>query len=414
MWSRFLLFLFVSGDVLAGPNPRPLVKTEVKEGKFFQLGKPTFAKGCNYWYGSLLAAQDDAVSKRRLSSELDFLKKQGIQNLRVFVAFEGDHDSSYPYRVIPGIQSKPRIFNETLMRGLDRLLHELWVRDMQAILVLSNNWEWSGGFGQYLEWAGVSGVLPKEAGWNWNEYCTWISKFYSNQECLDNYTNSMKALVSRKSSVDDLYMNQHPAIFAWELANEPRPMRPEARNDYVNWVKTTARLVQRLDSVHLITIGVEGSIGTLQDLNLFEEIHQIHEIDFCTIHLWPKTWNWYNDSNAAVQDSTLKKTEQYIAEHVLVCERLNKPLIIEEFGMQRDGHSLSFESTTVQRDKYYQFVLNCVRKYKVAGFHFWGFAGVPETVPGYLADPPQEERGLYSVSQDDQSTWEVIRNFKWR
>lgn len=106
MWSRFLLFLFVSGDVLAGPNPRPLVKTEVKEGKFFQLGKPTFAKGCNYWYGSLLAAQDDAVSKRRLSSELDFLKKQGIQNLRVFVAFEGDQDSSYPYRVIPGIQSK--------------------------------------------------------------------------------------------------------------------------------------------------------------------------------------------------------------------------------------------------------------------------------------------------------------------
>jgi mannan endo-1,4-beta-mannosidase len=110
----------------------------------------------------------------------------------------------------------------------------------------------------------------------------------------------------------------------------------------------------------------------------------------------------------------LKKTEQYIAEHVLVCERLNKPLIIEEFGMQRDGHSLSFEATTVQRDKYYQFVLNCVRKYKVAGFHFWGFAGVPETVPGYLADPPQEERGLYSVSQNDQSTWEVIRNFKWR
>lgn len=414
MLNKFLLLLFFSGDVLAAfaaPKPRPFMRTELREGKFFQNGKPYLAKGCNYWYGSLLAAQDDASSQQRLKSELDFLKKQGIQNLRVFVSFEGNQVSSYPYRVIPGIQTNPGLFSEKMMKGLDVLLHELWIRDMQAILVLGNNWEWSGGFGQYLEWAGVSGVLPKEAGWEWSSYCNWISKFYSNQECLDLYQQSVVYTVSRKSSVDGQPLNQHPAIFAWELANEPRPMDVSAREDYVKWVQSSSRLIKHIDSNHLVTIGVEGSIGTLQDLSLFEEIHAIRDIDFCTLHLWPKTWNWYQNHQEAINDTTLAKTESYIVQHVQAAQRLHKPLIIEEFGMQRDGHSLLFSSTTSQRDAYYKFVLNCVEKYKISGFHFWGFAGVPESVSGYLADPPQEERGLYSVSQNDASTWEVIRRY---
>jgi mannan endo-1,4-beta-mannosidase len=176
-------------------------------------------------------------------------------------------------------------------------------------------------------------------------------------------------------------------------------MHASARNDYTQWVNSTARLIKHFDTNHLVTIGVEGSISTLQDLSLFEEIHRGQNIDFCTLHLWPKTWNWYKNHEEAINDTTLAKTEKYIVEHVQAAQRLHKPLIIEELGMQRDGNSLSFLSPTSQRDAYFKFVLYCVEKYKISGFHFWGFAGVPESVGGYLADPPQEERGLYSVRQ---------------
>ena len=45
---------------------------------------------------------------------------------------------------------------------MDYLLFEMKKRDMNAVLYLNNSWEWSGGYGQYLEWAGF-GKAPVPA-----------------------------------------------------------------------------------------------------------------------------------------------------------------------------------------------------------------------------------------------------------
>jgi mannan endo-1,4-beta-mannosidase len=47
-------------------------------------GKPYQYIGTNYWYGGLLATNGDA-GKKRLKTELDFLKAHGVTNLRVMV-----------------------------------------------------------------------------------------------------------------------------------------------------------------------------------------------------------------------------------------------------------------------------------------------------------------------------------------
>ena len=39
------------------------------------------------------------------------------------------------------------------------LLAEMGKRQMHAVLYFNNSWEWSGGYGQYLEWAGEGKAL---------------------------------------------------------------------------------------------------------------------------------------------------------------------------------------------------------------------------------------------------------------
>jgi mannan endo-1,4-beta-mannosidase len=206
----------------------------------------------------------------------------------------------------------------------------------------------------------------------------------------------------------------------WELANEPRPMKPKAINAYKNWIKLNAELIKSIDKNHLVTIGVEGVISTSMDTNLYKEIHLLSAIDYATIHIWPKTWQWYNgESDHSITDTTLNKTKSYILLHAKFCRELNKPLVIEEFGLHRDQNNFSARSASTNRDYYYKYILDLGKKEKIAGYNFWGAIAYRDSrlktnywkkgLP-FTADPPQEEQGLYGVYMTDSSTWKIIRN----
>jgi mannan endo-1,4-beta-mannosidase len=213
---------------------------------------------------------------------------------------------------------------------------------------------------------------------------------------------------------------------AWEIANEPRPMRPGANELYVKFIRDAASEIKSRDTHHLVTIGHEGSIGT-ESMELFEQIHSDPNIDYMTIHIWPKNWGWLQGGKQ------LEKSVQYIEDHVAVARRLNKPLVIEEFGLPRDGFMRGQNqatqsrkqdwfapgSPTSRRDAYYRKILSYVGK-DVAGANFWAFGGSARPIKGqafwkrgdaWMGDPPMEEQGLNSVFDIDRSTWRVIR---WR
>ena len=401
--------------------------TDDAKSKFYRVSNQSFVlndsqifiKGANYWYGGHIAQSEEGIA--RLQSELDFLRSQGINNLRVMACSEGD--SSYGYRIGNSFQQKLGEFNNNIL-GLDRLLIELQKRSMSAVLVLGNNWEWSGGFGQYLAWhkdKHGENILPKTANWDWENYCNYISEFYSCKYCITNYWKSVETLVSRVNSVDGIPYSEHPAIFSWELANEPRPMRISAWKDYKNWISKTSSLIKSLDSNHLITIGTEGSISTFQNLEDFKVIHSFENIDYSTVHIWPKTWQWYDGSSeASIADTTLNKTLNYIKEHAKVCNEINKPLVIEEFGLHRDRNGFSSIESVKNRNIYYQTVFSQIDQLELAGFNFWGAVALPENVSDYgfmkkgmdfSADPPQEEQGLYGVYESDTTTWKIIKGF---
>ena len=133
---------------------------------------------------------------------------------------------------------------------------------------------------------------------------------------------------------------EEPAIMAWELANEPRPMRESAVDSYKKFISGTAEFIKRLDPNHMVTTGTEGYMST-DNIRLYKDINDDKNIDYLTIHIWPKNWSWFQGKNiAGGMDSVLSKTITYLDVHKKIAHDLNKPLVIEEFGLPRDNHSL--------------------------------------------------------------------------
>ena len=386
----------------------------VRGHQFYADGKPYYFVGTNYWYGGLLGQKDIA----RLRRELDFLKANGVTNLRLMAGAEGIGPLNGVTRVGPPLQPEQGKFDERVLAGLDLVLAEMAKRKMRAVIFFSNNWEWSGGFQQYLIWNGdVSGEwLTKKP--SWDELRDLTSKFYSCISCRAAYSRQVEFVLSRRNSVSGKRYIEDPTIFAWELANEPRPMRPAAIREYRNWIADTAKTIRRYDRNHLVTIGTEGFIGT-ENVEVFEQIHADSNVDYLTIHIWPKNWGWFENGKMAEQfDQIDAKTAEYIRENLEIAKRLNKPLVIEEFGLPRDGQSFDTSATTQSRDKYFESIFRLVRKVpEIGGANFWAFGGTARPIKGqlfwkagdeYMGDPPMEEQGLYSVFNSDKSTWKVV------
>jgi mannan endo-1,4-beta-mannosidase len=400
------------------------VKT--KGQQFFVDGKPYYYIGANYWYGGVLGLEKDKKrGVERLRLELDFLKSKGINNLRVLAATEGEGLENGVERVRPAFQTEKGRFNASVLDGLDILLSEMSKRDMKAVLFLSNNWEWSGGFLQYLRWNGLIDDSVFRRKLDWDEMRDYVSKFYTCDACKKDYLKQVELVLGRINKVSGKRYVDEPAIMAWELGNEPRPMRPAAIDAYEQWVNDVAGFIKSKDKNHLVTTGVEGSIA-IENMQVFQNIHSGKNIDYLTIHIWPKNWGWLQPATME-QDlpKVISNTRNYIDDHIAVAQKLKKPLVIEEFGLPRDQHSFDPTATTRLRDEYYNTIFSYWKKSVdsndvVGGVNFWTFNGFQRPIKGqtywkegdeYMGDPPMEEQGLNGVFDTDKSTWDLIWSY---
>ena len=397
----------------------------VRGHNFYVGGKPYYYAGTNYWYGSLLGLEKDRRrGVERLRRELDFLKANGVTNLRLMAGAEGSGMINGVTRVGPPLQPRQGEFDEAVLEGLDLVLAEMGRRGLKAIVFFSNNWEWSGGFQQYLTWNGRVPEALRTRKLTWDEQRDIVSGFYSCEPCKEAYNRQVNLILGRANKYTGKRYTEDPAVMAWELANEPRPMRPAAADAYRRWVAGVAAMIKSKDRNHLVTIGHEGYMGT-DDMKLYEEIHADRNVDYLTIHIWPKNWGWFKGHE--VEESfpgVVEKTLAYIEEHLRVAERLGKPLVVEEFGLPRDRHSFDPGAPTTLRDALYGKVFSVLERHAasgghVAGVNFWAFGGTARPVKGqtfwkegdpYMGDPPMEEQGLNTVFDSDKSTWGVIKS----
>jgi len=396
----------------------------VENGIFMLKGSPYYFIGTNYWYGAMIATKASYGDRERLLKELDQMKEAGINNLRIYVGSEGPDDM--PFRVTPTLQPSPGMYNDDLLEGLDYLLSEMGKRGLYAILFLNNSWDWSGGYSQYLNWNGYGTIpYPSVKPNTWTEFICYAAQFIQCDECQRQFALHVRYIISRTNRYTGLKYIDDPAIMTWEIGNEPRAFSQDNIPAFRKWISSVASLIKELDPNHLVTTGTEGQHGCEESLELFETIHSTPDIDYLTMHIWPKNWQWLdiNDIKGSL-DTSIKNSNDYIRAHLEIANRLNKPIVLEEFGLPRDFHGYSPMETTKCRDRYYKNAFNQViasakKGGRLAGCNFWTYSGYGRATEGhifwqpgddYMGDPPVEEQGLNSVFNTD-TTIKLISDY---
>lgn len=399
------------------------------EGDGFVLrGEPYRFVGTNLWYAAYLGRQDsEGGDRERVRRELDLLASLGVTNLRLLGASER---SPLDNSMSPAISYRGRVENENILQGLDYFLAEMGRRDMKAVIFLNNFWEWSGGMVTYLSWVnGGEFVNLGDPAHPWPEFAWFSARFYSNPEAQALYLHYLAALLQRHNSVTGVPYRDDPTIMSWQLANEPRPGDGEASRPnlpaYYAWIRDTAALIHRLAPNQLVSLGSEGTMGCLELDECFLAAHGITGIDYATFHLWPKNWGWY-DARQPQQtfDRTLERTEAYISRHVRLAQQLGLPLVLEEFGIERDSGEVSPKASTSYRDRFLRFVFQRIESSAstggpLTGSNYWAWGGFGQARHadaawrpgdlGFVGDPPQEPQGLNSIFASDTGTLEILR-----
>lgn len=382
----------------------------------FRLGDSAYRFiGTNFWYGAILGSEGQGGDRQRLIAELDTLHSLGLDNLRILVGGDGSTADNTEFQISPTLQIAPGVYNDTILEGLDFLLAELEKRDMKAVLYLNNAWEWSGGYGKYLEWAG-HGKCPMPNTDGYQTYVDHASHFVTCDTAKSLYYDHVRNIVGRISSISGKPYSESPAIMSWQICNEPRPFARANKEAMIQWLDSTARLIKSIDPNHLVSTGSEGKYGCEVDIDAWVDLHTRTAVDYATIHVWPYNWGWVRDtSTVSGLPRAIEQTHKYIREHVDALKDSPCPLVLEEFGYPRDSMALAIGSPVTARETYYGYVLSYVKdSLLLDGANFWGWGGLATPrdahwAPGdpYTGDPAQEPQGLNSVYAADGFTFKA-------
>ena len=97
-------------------------------------------------------------------------------------------------------------YNEAAFQALDQIIAEADKAGVKLILTLTGNWRTADGLYGYVIWGG--GQHPEE--------------FFVNPAVIQLYKNHQAAMANRMNTITGRMYKDEPAIFAWDLINEPR------------------------------------------------------------------------------------------------------------------------------------------------------------------------------------------------
>jgi len=306
-------------------------------------------------------------SPNEVASTLSSAKNNGIDVVRVWVFGEGSENL---------IQPEPGKYNSILMNNVDYVLATAYKLDMKVILVMSNYWEAYGGIRQYLRWVD----LPDQSASD-------LDAFFTDSRTKDIYKDFIREIVLRKNSLTgELYKND-PAIFSWELMNEPRSSSTGTAGKVTEWIDEMSSFIRTLDKYHMITSGHEG-----------------HFSDFS---INPYATGPFIDQFGHKSDFDI---DQYISEKPLYefeiidkwsdhAKEIDRAFFIEEIGFsKRSGENSGYDRLFL-----YEKLFESAKKNDVQGVIVWNWALKIDDDFGISPLDPNDEKlikllNLYSKS----------------
>ena len=120
---------------------------------------------------------------------------------------------------------------------------------------------------------------------------------------------------------------------SWQIGNEPRAFDKAVLPQFEAWLAKAAAMMTSIDKRHLVSVGSEGAFGCEADYDSWQRICADPNVDYCNIHIWPYNWSWAKkDSLSQNLQRAKDNTKEYIDRHLAICAKINKPLVMEEFG----------------------------------------------------------------------------------
>jgi hypothetical protein len=180
--------------------------------------------------------------------------------------------------------------------------------------------------------------------------------FYVDPRVKAAYKNYARTIITRRNTVTGVAYADEPTILGWEVLNEPHTKDEYERNGGAvcrntpggcvpgklayTWIAEMSAYIKSLDSKHLVSTGEEGYRADGDNSCChnnwinggfkgedFTRNTALPTIDFATIHVYPDHWQINPSEYTWIGPN-------YIADRAKVAHSFNKPIIMEEYGME--------------------------------------------------------------------------------
>lgn len=297
-------------------------------------GKNQYFAGTNTWWMSHLTSDDD------VEQAMSQIAKSGLKVTRVWAFGNANSGTDQPvYFQFLDTAKKTITINEGTngIARLDAAVAAAEKHNIQLVLPMLNNWDDLGGINTYCAYFG----------------CT-HETFWTHAEAQKAYKDYVSFIVNR--------YKDSPAIFSWQLCNEPRCQNCDT-SVLTSWATEVSSFIKSLDSKHRVSLGDEGwlcsddsSLGYAYSCSEgidFEANLKIPTLDYGTVHMYPIGWGYnYPWGN------------QWIRDHAALAGKYGKPIVLEEYGV---------ESTTSNRTAVLQEWQETIMSGDTAYDSFWQF-----------------------------------------
>lgn len=353
------LFIVVTMILSMIPNQFSLTTSakSVPEGFVYTNGTQFMCDGSPYYYGGTNCYYLIYKSKSEVDNVMEDAADMGLKVIRTwghldvgtktdrvtadgYPVFENNNDSTGEkdgvyFQYFDADLNTP-VVNEGVdgLQRLDYAIAKAESEDIKLLITFTNYWEAFGGMGQYVKWAKEAGIASNLVN----------DDFYTNETLKKWYKDYIKTLLNHTNPYTGRKLKDEPAVFAWELSNEPRCKTDEGCKEDIlyNWAKEMSEYVKTIDPNHMVSIGDEGfynlPYNSVKESTCsyiwygaegvdFEKLMTIDTVDFGTPHVYVDQWGMKFTGDGIDDLLWFKK-------HAETTKANNKPVILEEFGIK--------------------------------------------------------------------------------